>query len=180
MHVRALSFALLATLPWLVVGLADVTEQALARIRPAAGIAAVVCAAAAYQLTSELGLYRVRDFDWSHQPAEALARVPRGARLFHPFNFGSYLIYRGQPTVIDPRAATVYPEAYARAYYDALSDGRRLEQYLARGGYDAVLLAQGHKGTALALSILSADPRFVAVHRDDVAVLFVRRGSNGW
>lgn len=172
-RVRFVAFCLLGALPCIVAGVSAVLDRALAKLRLAPALALLTCAGALTIFTTELGLHRVIAFDWSDQPVAALARVPRDARLYHPFNFGSYVIYSGRPSLIDPRAATLYPDAYARAYYDALTDERKFYAYLVAGGYDTVLLSRKHKGTARVRAALYRDARFEISYEDSFVVVFV-------
>ncbi len=164
-RVRFTALCLLGALPLVVGGVAVVLDRALARVRLAPALALLVCGVAITLLTRDLGLKPVIAFDWSEQPVEAVRRVRPDARLFHAFNFGAYLIYARRPVWIDPRAATLYPDAHARAYYATTVDDL--------GRFDTVLLPVRHKSTAPLRAALRRDPRFRVVYEDAVAVVFV-------
>lgn len=183
LRVRFAAVPLLATMPWVIGGLAAAVERVgTARSRHVrAALGALVCGLAIVLVTPQLGLVPIIGFDFSEQPTEAVAWLathrPRG-RLFHPFNFGAYLLYRGYPpsgVVIDPRAATVYSDAYARAYYDALATPARFEEWATRDRFDTVLLHRRHRGTTPLRDSLSADPRWEIAYFDHLAIVFVRR-----
>lgn len=165
-RVRFTALCLLGALPLVVGGVAAVLDRALARVRIAPAIALLVCGVAITLLTRDLGLRPVIAFDWSEQPVEAERRIRADARLFHAFNFGAYLIYAKRPVWIDPRAATLYPDAHARAYYATTVDDL--------GPFDTVLLHRRHRGTAPLRAALYADPRFRIAYEDGVAVVFER------
>ncbi len=179
---RFVVLAGLAALPWVVGGLAAFFEGVAQRVSAGlrAPIAALLCASAATVLTAELGLRPVIGFDWSDQPVRAvdwLREHRPAAKLFHPFNYGSYLIYRRYPAagvVIDPRAAAAYPEAFARAYYQALEEPAQLSAWLDRDGYDAVLLSRWHRGTARAREALARDERWRVAWEDTISIVYVR------
>jgi len=182
-RVRFTALPVLAMLPWIVGGLAAFFEKLLARASAIArgGALTVVVALAVTYITRFLGLEPVVGFDWETQPVEAVAflreRRPN-AVLFHPLNFGSYLIYTRYPprgVVIDARGATVYPESYVRAYYDALADDAGFVACLDRGGYDTVLLHRRHKGTANVRARMYASPQWRVGWEDTFAVVFVRK-----
>jgi hypothetical protein len=105
------------------------------------------------------------------------ARRPNAA-LFHPYNFGSYLIFTGYPprgVVIDPRAQMVYPNDYALRYYRATSEPRVFDQWADEAPFDTVLLSRRHKGTRPLREHLTSSPQWRVVHEDAVAIIFVRR-----
>ena len=172
LRVRFTTMCLLAALPWVVAGVAAVLDRALARIRVRAAVSTLVAGIAITVMTRDAGRQPMVGFDWSDQPVDAVAHLPPGARLFHPFNFGAYLIYARVPVVIDPRAATLYPEPYAGTYYEALADEAHFATFLAR--FDTVLLHRRHRGTAQLRAFLYRDPRFVVIWEDQTAVVFGR------
>jgi hypothetical protein len=183
LRVRFAALPLLAAMPWVVGGLGAAIERLVARapsrLRPAFG--ALACGISITIVTAQLGLLPVVGFDFTEQPEGAVgwltARRPN-ARLLHSFNFGAYLILRRFPAsgvMIDPRAATVYPEWYARAYYDALSSPVRFEEWVQRDGFDTVLLHRRHRGSASLRDYLVSHPRWKLAYADSVAVVFVRR-----
>jgi hypothetical protein len=182
-RVRFVAMPLLAAMPWVIGGLGAAIERVATggsrHIRAALG--ALVCGTAVIVVTAQLGLLPVVGFDFSEQPIEAvswLAKYRPQARLFHPFNFGAYLIYRRYPpagVVIDPRAATVYSDAYARAYYAALASPALFDEWAARDRFDTVLLHRRHRSTAPLRDSLANDPRWKIVWSDRTAIIFVRR-----
>ncbi|MGZ3417267.1 MAG: hypothetical protein ACXVEE_05335 [Polyangiales bacterium] len=182
-RVRFAALPLIAAMPWIVGGLGAAIERlavrASSRLRPAWG--ALACGISITIVTAHLGLLPVVGFDFSDQPEGAVQWMTTqrpNARLFHSFNFGAYLIYRGFPAsgvMIDPRAATVYPDSYARAYYDALGSPARFQEWAARDGFDTVLLHRRHRGSTILRDALASDPRWKIAWSDHVAIVFVRR-----
>ncbi len=182
-RVRFTALPLLAMLPWVVGGLAAFFDRLLSRttvVVRGASLALVVALSITY-VTRFVGFEPVVGFDWGTQPIEAVAWLHDhrpNARLFHPLNFGAYLIYAGYPprgVVIDPRGATLYPDPYVRAYYDALARDAEFATYLDQNGFDTVLLARRHKGTANVRARLYADSRWRVGWEDRVSIVFVRR-----
>jgi len=182
-RVRFTAFPLLAMLPWVIGGLAAFFDRLLARASVVArgAVLTLVVAFAMTYMTRFLGLEPVVGFDWETQPVEAVAWLRQyrpQAKLFHPLNFGSYLIYVGYPprgVVLDARGATLYPESYVREYYDALANDAAFGAYLDRGGFDTVLLHRRHKGTNAVRARMYGDPRWSVGWEDTLAVVFVRR-----
>jgi hypothetical protein len=166
-RVRFTALCVLGTLPVVIGGVASILDRALSRTRLAPALALLVTGAAMTVLTVDLGLRPTVGFDWSEQPVDAVRAIRTDARLFHSFNFGAYLIYAGRPVWIDPRAATLYPESHARAYYATTIDDL--------AAFDTVLLHRRHKGTATLRAALYGDPRFRVHYEDAVAVVFTRR-----
>lgn len=184
--VRLTALPLLAALPWAIAGIAELVRLALLRLRPRAASLAVQVAAFALVLAhvgAGAQLRGVAGFDWGRQPRAAVAwlraRRPNAA-LFHGYNQGALLIYEQYPprgVVIDPRAWTLYPEWYARRYYDALAMPEAFEAWADTAPFDTVLLPRNHAGTSALTRHLSETPRWSLAYEDELARVFVRRGA---
>ncbi len=181
--VRLTALPLLGAMPWAIAGLAELARRAFAALRSRASLGAMgaLFALSVAHLAAAAQLHDVVGFDWSRQPCAAVAWL-RGHRpeaaLFHAYNQGALLIYEGWPTrgvVIDPRAWTLYPEWYARRYYDALATPARFEAWADEAPFDTVLLPKNHAGTSALARHLSSAPRWAIAYADEQAVAFVRR-----
>jgi hypothetical protein len=183
LYVRFAALAPLGMMPSVVAGVATLCTPLLSRAPSVlrSGVVVVGCALSFLSGTGELGQHeRIVAFDFSRQPVDALdwlrLRVP-DARLFHAYNEGAYLLFERFPArgvVIDPRAAMLYPDDYAATYYGALDDPQAFERWADAAPFDTVLLADGHKTTALLRRHLHASPRWTAVYDDGSFVVFVR------
>ena len=181
---RFSAVAALATLPWTIAGIATVIDLALRRLHRslAMGIAVIVVAVSALVSLDDLGKdAKVIGFDLERQPVEAVdwLKVHRpDAKLFHPYNYGAYLIYADWPpqgVVIDPRAATVYPNDYAERYYAASSDPAAFQAWANEAAFDTVLLQRGHKSTAPLRDWLATAPVWREIYEDRLSVVYGRR-----
>ncbi len=183
--IRFAQLATLAALPWVIAGLGRALSPRalLARTHPriVALLAMVTWAVGAVVVTAPLGFTGVGGFAWTGQPRASVAWLAAhrpNAVLFHPFNFGSYLIYAGYPprgVLIDPRATMLYPDAHFRKYYAAVSDPAQFEAWNAEAHFDSILLARQHKGTQPLRDYVTRHPGWVFAYEDEVSVVFVRR-----
>ncbi|MBI2394440.1 MAG: hypothetical protein HYV09_33020 [Deltaproteobacteria bacterium] len=174
---------LLAAMPWAIAGLAAVAERVLRQRILARGLPLVACAISAVIITESYGqTVAMRGFDFERQPVQAVdfLRTHRpNAQLFHPYNFGSYLIFARFPprgVIIDPRAQTLYPDEYVSRYYAATSDPATFEAWAAEMRFDTVLIARGHKGSRPLREYLERSPAWRHAFTDQVAIVFIRRG----
>lgn len=176
---------LLAALPWTIAGIAALVDLVSCRAGDVGrvGIAVVGVALGSVVVTEDLGKEEhVVGFALERQPVEAVEwlKVHRpSALLFHPYNFGAYLIYAEYPAkgvIIDARAQTVYPNDYAERYYAAVSDPVAFEAWVNEAGFDTVMLQRGHKSSAPLLAHLDeADDEWREAYADLVAIVFVKR-----
>jgi hypothetical protein len=183
LYVRFAALAPLAMLPSAVTGVATLVAPLVARAPSVlrAGAAVVGCALAFLSGTGELGQHaRIVAFDFSHQPVEAVewlkTHLP-DARLFHAYNEGAYLLFERFPArgvVVDPRAAMLYPDDYAAAYYAAVDDPDAFERWADAAPFDTVLLGDGHRTTAALRRYLYDSPRWTPVYDDGAFVVFMR------
>jgi len=183
LYVRFAPLASLAMMPSAVTGIATLVAPMLVRapfvLR--VGLAVVGCASSFLAGTGELGQFeRIIGFDFSHQPVGAVewmrARRP-DASLFHAYNEGAYLLFDHFPprgVIVDPRAAMLYPDAFAATYYAAIDDPAAFERWADLAPFDTVLLADEHKTTALLRRYLHSSPRWTPVYDDGAFVVFVR------
>lgn len=173
---------LLAAMPWAIAGLAALAERALRQRVLAHGLPVVACALSVVIITESYGqTLAVRGFDFERQPVNAVEwlRAHRpNAQLFHPYNFGSYLIFARFPprgVIIDPRAQTLYPDDYVARYYAATSDPAKFEAWAAEMPFDTVLIARDHKGSRQLREYLERSPAWHHAFTDRVAMVFVRK-----
>lgn len=117
--------------------------------------------------------------DWeSSYPKNAVsflaARYP-GRRLFHPYHWGGYLIYKlapGTKIFIDGRLDP-YWALLAGPYNDVMEGRAGWKKVLDDYGVEAALLP----ASARPSHGLNEDPLWKAVYADAKAVLFIRRGA---
>lgn len=182
-YLRFTPLAAVAALPWTIAGVAAVVELALPRIRRglAVGLAVIVALASFVVGTEDLGKDATAvGFDWSRQPVGAVRWLREhrpDAALFHPYNFGAYLIYAQYPprgVIIDPRAATVYPNDYAERYYRAIEDPVAFEAWAKEAPFDTVLLQKRHKSSEGLRAHLAQSPDWVMAYDDLGSIVFVR------
>ena len=183
-YARFAPLPLFAMMPLAIGGLAAIAWLPSApRLRTlAVGLPAIACAFAILVITAEYGSDpRTVGFDWSVQPVDAVEylRTQRpNAALFHPYNYGPYLIFEGYPprgVVIDSRAEMVYSNEFIRHYYAATSDLALFERWADEAPFDTVLLSRHHKGTRALREFLEKAPRWRVAHEDFVAIVIVRR-----
>jgi hypothetical protein len=177
-------FAMLApliALPWAIGGLAVWIDLLAERARSAIAVAATVVAFA-------LGGWRATGDEpgWIHglslagHPIGAVAWLKSerpNALLFSSYNDGPYLIYAHYPprgVEIDPRAATVYPDAIAARYYAAIANADVFEAWATEAPFDTVLLANGHKSSAPLRDHLANDPGWRRIYLDTHSIVFER------
>lgn len=181
-YVRIAAIVPVVAMPLFIAGIAAVFELALARARLAirATAATVACVASLYVVSENLEFGLVRGFDFARQPAAAVewlkANRPNAA-LFHPYNFGAYLVWERYPprgVVIDGRAATLYPHDYVEHYYAASNDPALFDAWATAAPFDTVLLQRGHRGTRTLANHLATSPSWKLAHADVGALVFVR------
>jgi hypothetical protein len=181
---RFSAVAAIATLPWTVAGIAAFVALGAQRLRSslAMGLAIVGAAVSALVCTANLGDdLHIIGFDLERQPVEAVEwlKVHRpDAKLFHPYNYGAYLIYAEWPpegVVIDPRSPTVYPNEYAERYYAAASDPNAFQSWANEAPFDTVLLQKGHHTSAPLRDWLATSPEWRTAYEDRLSIVFVRR-----
>ena len=112
-------------------------------------------------------------------PARAAAFVEQhGCRgpLFNEYGWGSYLIWRlpALPVSIDGRADLHGPERIRRNM-ETMSGLRGWDSDTDLEAANAIII----RANAALTSLLRLDPRFELVHEDPVAVVFLRRASDG-
>lgn len=183
---RFLAMPLLATLPWAIAAVAAIFESGLrptrAWLRWSAAVMTVPIALglAAMEVAEYGSGARHGGFEWRRQPVAALSWVRKNrpdARLFHAYNHGAYVIYTGFPAagaVIDARAATVYPDAYADRYYAALADPAAFDRWMEEAGFDTILLARHGKSTDRVLRHLEAHATWRKAYEDQGTFVFAR------
>ncbi|MHB1134250.1 MAG: hypothetical protein ACYC4L_17920 [Chloroflexota bacterium] len=121
--------------------------------------------------------------DWRAlvEPTTPVAAVPwvkanlAGERLFHPDQYGTYLIWAGQPVFVDGRTE-LYPLAVWQDYL-LISRADDWETRLAHYQVRHALLAKDQNGglQASLLSALSRSPDWRVAYEDATAVVFARR-----
>jgi len=178
-------FALLpvmAAMPWTLAGLAELAAPPLRHRVLSVGLPAIAWLASAVVMTESYGLLnKTVGFDFDGQPVGAVEYLRKNqpdARLFHSYNYGSYLIYAQFPprgVVIDPRAQTLYPDQYVKRYYDAVTDPKVFEAWAVELPFDTVLLAQRHKGTKPLRDYLDKAPAWRLAFSDSVSLVYTRR-----
>lgn len=172
----------MATMPWTIAGLAVLAGPSLRHRVLSFGLPAVAWVYSMVVMTESYGLiHTTQGFDFDGQPVAAVEflRTHRPAsQLFHSYNYGSYLIYARFPprgVVIDPRAQTLYPDAYVQRYYDAVADPKVFEAWAVEMPFDTVLLAQRHKGTKPLRDYLDKAPAWKLAFSDSVSLVYTRR-----
>ncbi len=107
---------------------------------------------------------------------DALLAVRPRARILDDAEFGGYLIFRGIPTFVDPRAS-VFGEAFLHRYFQALelAPGGDFSGLLKKYRIDAVLLRPAWP----AVRLLERLPDWEQVYAGRRAVAYVRRGGAG-
>ncbi len=170
-------------LPSAVTGVATFVALLVRRAPPVlrTGAAVIACALSFLSGTGELGQHaRIVAFDFAHQPVDAVewlkTHLP-DARLFNAYNEGAYLLFERFPArgvVVDPRAAMLYPDAYAATYYGALEDPAAFERWADAAPFDTVLLGDTHRTTAVLRRYLHDSPRWTSVYDDGAFVVFTR------
>jgi hypothetical protein len=110
--------------------------------------------------------------EFPREAAEKAAALYPGRRLFHPYDWGGYLIYKVSPGV------PVFVDGRLEPYWSLIGDYETLIG--ARPGWERLADAYGIEtallppGAPLALA-LDRDPRWKAVGDDGRAVLYARR-----
>ncbi len=114
-------------------------------------------------------------------PAQAVSAMQEAGlepRLYHAYNWGGYLLYRGYPKAgvfVDGRAITLYPAAFLEDFHAAYEDPRLFEALAGRFEVDAVLMPVRSRRTGMLLAYLDRHPGWRLFHRDPLAVVFARR-----
>ena len=128
----------------------------------ALGIVWRVRAVVAYNEAAQRSSYPVAATD-------ALRQVDAAGNLFNAYNWGGYLIWRGEKVFIDGRA-DLYGDAffnqYSQLYYGQTRAADAFQRYDIRR-----VLIEAHSALA---TFLDGDSRWQRVYQDDQAVLFVR------
>ncbi len=104
-----------------------------------------------------------------------LERSGKIERLYHAYNYGGYLMYRGVPAqgvFIDGRAITVYPPDFLAAFHAVYQNPNRFDGFAGHFRADGVLLPVESARTARLITYLQGHPRWQTVYRDDQAVIF--------
>jgi hypothetical protein len=117
------------------------------------------------------------DFAFDSYPVKAMRFVDSrgliGKRLMSDDAWGGYTILRWwprQPVFVDDRY-DMYPKEITRDFIRFSDGDRRWRKILERYRIDVVVWPRG----ATVVQLLEADPAWQPVHRDKVAVVFVRR-----
>jgi hypothetical protein len=116
-------------------------------------------------------------------PVEAVGFLkanPPPGRLFAPYEWGGYLIwklYPDQKVFIDGRANSLYTEKTYRDALDVMWGRPGWDEILAGYGVDFVLCnkMQVERGMLLPWRLLHSSAEWQLVHSDDIAMLFTRR-----
>jgi hypothetical protein len=110
------------------------------------------------------------------QAVSAMQQAGLEPRLYHAYNWGGYLLYRGYPKAgvfVDGRAITLYPPAFLKDFHAAYEDPRLFEVLAARFEVDAVLMPTRSRRTGKLIAYLDREPAWRLFYKDAMAVVFV-------